>query len=81
LGAAGSIAGGAPDSDAGAGALGADRIDWLERGSRTVNVIDRDGSGRATLLTISGGGPSNTTGIAVDAVLSADPAGVALSGP
>lgn len=67
-GGAGANSGGASASSADAGAFGASRIYWLERGSRTVNVIGRDGSGRATLLTISGGGPSNVTGIALDPV-------------
>jgi hypothetical protein len=63
-----STGGGGSSAYPDAGLEGASRIFWLERGSRTVNVINVDGSGRDVVLAITGGAPSNVTGIAFDAV-------------
>jgi len=73
-GAAGSSAGsagtagraGSAGSDAGGPA--AHRIFWLEQGNKTLNAANVDGTGRAPLVTLTGGAPSSITGIAVEPV-------------
>jgi DNA-binding beta-propeller fold protein YncE len=67
---AGSGSGGTAGDDgsnggADAGSLGATRIFWLERGAKTVNVANTDGSERQAVITITTGN-SSMTGIAVD---------------
>lgn len=70
-GAGGSGTGGGVAGDAGsngeldAGAWRATRIFWLERGAKTVNAANIDGSGRQAVITITTGN-SSMTGIAVD---------------
>ena len=73
-GAAGSSAAGATGSSAGAGgsgssgALGASRVFWLERGSKTVHVATSEGAQNQTLYTVTGGASAGLSGIAIDPV-------------
>ena len=72
-GAAGNSVAGAAGSSAGAGgsgsgALGASRVFWLERGSKTVHVATSEGAQNQTLYTVTGGASAGLSGIAIDPV-------------